>query len=173
MGSLIRSVFCIAALSVLVLGCPNRALGAEQPLSITIGTPHNVFKSGSEITLQIILTNNSDDDIPIGLAVDRTSPVVAGHLLEVNVHDEKGNFAPETKYRRALRGEGLPSDLPVTSGVGGYLSPRKSSGNAIKILVDKFYDLSKPGKYKIEVQWTDPTSKVTVKSNTISVTVTP
>ena len=35
------------------------------------------------------------------------------------------------------------------------------------------YDLSQPGKYTVQVQRTDAVSKTLVKSNTVTVTVTP
>lgn len=173
MASLPRSVFCAAAAVVLTVSYASRASGPQQPFTIAISTAQNVFKSGSEIALQLVLTNTSRDSIQIGQAIDGTSPIVAGRLVEVYVHDEKSDPAPETKYQRALRGEGPPSDLPVTSGIGSSLSPGKNSGKGLVIILNKFYDLREPGKYKIELQWADPTSKTIVKSNTTTVTVTP
>lgn len=173
MLSSMRSALPAATAVVLAICYASHASGPHQPFTMTIGTAESVFKSGSEIALQLVLTNTSRDSIQIGQAIDGTSPIVAGRLVEVYVHDEKGDPAPETKYQRALRGEGPPSDLPVTSGIGSSLSPGKNSGKGLVIILNKFYDLRKSGKYKIELQWADPTSKTVVKSNTTTVTVTP
>jgi hypothetical protein len=171
MGKPIKAFFCGAALLAFVPSYLAFASSAQHPFSITISTAQNSFKSGSEIRLQVVLTNTSDHSFSIGRAIDGTSPVVAGYLFEIHVDNEKGNSPPETKYERALRGNGSPEDLPVSSGIGMNLSAGQSSKDALA--VNKFYDLSEPGKYKIQVQWTNPTSKIVVKSNTITVTVTP
>ena len=170
MGSSIRWVFCGVALLASALGCLTLASDPQQPFAITISTAQDVFKSGSEIRLQIILTNTSDHNILLGRAIDGTAPIVAGVLADVHVYGEKGNSPTETKYQRVLRGEEPPDDY-LTNGVGTSLPPGKKSKEAV--IVNKFYDLSKLGKYKIQLQWTDPTSKTVVKSNRITVAVTP
>jgi hypothetical protein len=96
---------------------------------------------------------------------------VGGYGIDVVGKD--GEDSPETRYQRTLRGESSagPEDLLVWSGIVVKLSPGKSDKNAM--IVNKFYNLSRPGKYKIQVQRTDPTSKAVVKSNIITVTATP
>lgn len=162
--------FFHAAFFACILGGPT--LAPQQPIMIKISTTQNVFKTGSEVILHVMITNNSAEDVSIGLAVDRTSPMVAGHLLQVYVRGDQGNIPAETKYQRALRGEAPASDLPVTSMVAGRLPSGKNSGNAIIVIANKYYDLSKPGRYQIHMQWTDPISKITVRSNMIEITMT-
>jgi hypothetical protein len=87
------------------------------------------------------------------------------------VRDDKGNSPPETKYQRVLRGEEPLTEPWVASVATISVDPGKTFSDAM--IANKFYDLSKPGKYKIQVQRTDPASKVVVKSNVITVTVTP
>lgn len=53
----------------------------------------------------------------------------------------------------------------------GVVPPKQLFSSAF--ILNRFYDLSMPGKYRIQVQRTGETSKVAVKSNTIEVTVTP
>jgi len=170
MGSSIRLVFCGAALFAVLLGRLTLASDPQRPFTMTISSAQNVFKSGSEISLKIILTSTSEHDILLGRRIDGTAPMVAAVPVEVHVDGEKGNAPPETKYLRMLRGEDLGEDY-VFSGIGGSLPPGKKSEE--RVIVNKFYDLSKPGKYKIQLQWTDRTNKTVVKSNTITVTVTP
>jgi len=161
-----KSVFCGVAVVAPAQGYPIHALAPRRPFTIVIGTGQSVFKAGSEIRLHITLTNTSAHDIVIWRANGDAQGEVAGYRVEVR--DENGNGPPETKYQRVLRGE--DEDSLVWSPIGMDLSPGKSSKDAM--IVNKFYDLSKPGKYKIQVHWTDRTSKTVVKSNTITVTVT-
>lgn len=87
-------------------------------------------------------------------------------MLDVN-----GKSAPETKYQRVLRGKESPPMAPlIESGVMGSLAPGETAKDAM--IVNKFFDLSKPGTCAIQVTLSDPVSKATAKSNIIRVTVT-
>jgi hypothetical protein len=141
----------------------------KQPFTVKISSVQDVFKSGSEIRLQIAITNITDSDIAISRAIDDTSAEVGGWTIEV--WDDTDKAPPETQYQRLLRGEGLPDEPLEWSVIMGSLSPGETFKDAM--IVTKFYDLSKPGKYSIQVQRIDPTSKVAVKSDKITVTVTP
>lgn len=119
------------------------------------------------------LTNTSDKDVFLsGVCAPKAD--VDGFRIEVA--DAQGKVAPETSVLRWLRGESVPKpEEPVTAGTSGPrcgIVPPKQFSNGGFVL-NRFYDLTKPGRYTIQVQRTDPTSKVTVKSNTITVTVTP
>jgi hypothetical protein len=88
----------------------------------------------------------------------------------VNVTNENGAKMSETDFgRKALEQTGARVvvgklvDVPVKTGKS-FTYP---------LNVNELYDLSHPGKYTIQVQRMDPDSKVLVKSNTITVTVTP
>lgn len=167
---LVRLGFCILILfAPAMVGSPAGVSASQQPFSIKIALAQNIVKSGSEIKLQIMLTNTSDHNISVSRAIDDTSAEVAGYRVEVL--DDRRNVPPETKYQRILRGEEPPTGPFTWSALGGPLSPGKSVKDTM--IVNKFFDLTKPGKYTIQVRRTDPASKVTVRSNTIEVTVTP
>src|SRR6266849_6120077 len=116
MGRSIRLVFCGAALFAFLLGRLILASDPQRPFTMMISTAQNVFKSGSEISLKIILTNTSEYNILLGKAIDGTAPIVAGVLAEVHVHGETGNSPTETKYQRGLRGEEPPEGF-ITNGI--------------------------------------------------------
>jgi hypothetical protein len=133
---------------------------------IAITSAHDTFKSGDEIKLQIAITNIADHAITISRAIDNTSAEVGG--FGIDVQDDKGNAAPETRYQRALRGED-PTAQITWSSVLIPLPPGQTFKDAM--IVNKFYDLRKGGTFRIQVQRTDLSSKIAVKSNVITVTV--
>lgn len=163
-----RIVLCIAPL--LILAVAYATPSSEGALAIRLSTAKSAFKSGSDVMLNVNLTSTSDHTILVSTAIDRSSLIIAGQMVQIRVHDDKGDLAPETKYLRALEGKEADG-LPITEVVTGHLDPGKNSGTAIKIALNKFYDLSRLGKYRVQVEWVDPTSKVTVKSNTIEITI--
>jgi len=116
------------------------------------------------------LTNMSDKNVLIGTCAPKAD--VDGFRIEVE--NAQGKTAPETKILRWIRGEPVPkpTELMSTSAPHCGAVPPKRFINGGFVL-NRFYDLSKPGQYKIQVQRTDPASKVTVKSNPIIVSVTP
>ncbi len=62
--------------------------------------------------------------------------------------------------------------LVVTySGGPRSVKPRETLADVIQL--DKLYDLSKPDKYAIQVERIDDDTKAIVKSNKLTVTVTP
>ena len=168
-----KFVLYAAAVVVMVLVQRDRALGQQQPFSIEIKTSKVAFEIGSQIELQIRLTNKSNRDIVLDDARDGTPPIVAGYPLDLYLHDENGGTPSETTYQRVRRGEEPPSDLGLftSDGIIGVLSPGKSGDESM--IVDRFYTLIEPGKYRIQLQWTNPKSKATVKSNTVVVTLIP
>ena len=88
---------------------------------------------------------------------------------DVNVVDEHGNKL--TVKKAASKGNPTGVSLPTETMVFFPLNPGESLKDSISI--SKMYDMTKPGKYQVQVQRTDPESKVIVKSNTIGITVTP
>lgn len=136
------------------------------PFKISISTAQDTYKSGDEIKLLIEITNTSDHAMTIGRAIDKTSAEIAG--FSVDVVDDQGNAASETRYRRALRGAD-PSAPLVWSSVLISLPAGQTFKDAM--IVNKFYDLRKGGTFKIQVQRTDLPSKIVVKSNVLTVTV--
>jgi hypothetical protein len=158
-------VSCYGVFAAVLLVSPI-ARPSSLSFKIAITSAHDTFKSGDEIKLQIAITNIADHAITISRAIDNTSAEVGG--FGINVQDDKGNAAPETRYQRALRGEDPTAQISWSS-VLIPLPPGQTFKDAM--IVNKFYDLRKGGTFRIQVQRADLSSKIAVKSNVITVTV--
>lgn len=114
--------------------------------------------------------NNSDED---ALLYGACAPKADVESFRIEVGDAGGKVAPETNLFRWLRGEPVPEPIEPTAGTSGprcgAVPPKQTSSTGF--VLSQFYNLSKPGKYKIRVQWTEPKSKVVIRSNTITITV--
>jgi hypothetical protein len=157
---ILRKAACLAVL-VAIVPIGTTLLGSNPPQSFTIaiGTVGNTFKLGAKIPVQVVLTNTSDHDINAAVGKGDAAED-AGYVLEV--WDAKGDHSPETKLKSVGK--------EVSSAVGVTLSPGQSVKN--RMIVNEFYYLTSPGKYQIQVSLTDPDTKVVVRSNKITVTVT-
>jgi hypothetical protein len=163
------------------------AQSTKPAISITINSSPTVVKTGTEVKVEITLTNVSNHQIT--LAKDNAQNH-GESFNRIEVRDQKGNLAPDTRYARFLKGKvsdddkrqdknkavgdhgvELVNDLPLDSAAPHVLKP----GETLKdeIVVTKLFDLSTPGKYTIQVDRHDDEGKTTVKANAITVTVTP
>jgi hypothetical protein len=153
---------------LLLLSSVKLAKGqTRQPFSLEISTAQDQFKIGAEIKVQIKLMNVSDQNILIHRSLNPSHSEESGFLMDVR--DGEGKSAVETETQRVLRGE--VSEVFITSGGAGWLPPGQSE--PYFMIVGDFFDLTKPGEYKIQVQRIDPVSKVLVKSNVIAVALKP
>jgi hypothetical protein len=170
------------SLNLLLFAMLSSSLGkvaaesAKAPYSITISTRQSTVKAGAEVKVGVTLTNTSDHQIYLARSMDRVS---GEDHAQVEILSENGNPPPETKYRRFLRGEDHEPGShgqPPRPRIGSDISYRINTGKTLEdvIVVSKLYDLSKPGRYTIQVSRFDQTySKTWVKSNKITLTVTP
>ena len=99
-------------------------------------------------------------------------------FFRVDVRDSQGAVPPETELGQASgnRGDTRPQWLDTSATGredvrGGSYKPGEQSTEVVA--VNDLYDLSKPGQYTIQVRRWDDETKTWVKSNTITVTVTP
>jgi len=120
--------------------------------------PQDTFKAGSEIALDISVTNTSGHQIEYDPGI--TS-------LVFDVKDAEGKPVPLTPGGQDLRkqyGIGHGQVIPV---------PQDKTASAGEVIISGLYDLSQPGVYTIQVSRFDSETKTWVKSNTITLTVTP
>lgn len=146
------------------------AQGASASYSVAIETPMATVKVGSEIVVNIALTNLTDQ----GISVDMEAGGRGEFDFTINVNDSAGRPAAYSEYYRAVKGQhetGRPM-VVVTYSSGPH--PVKARG-VLKdtVQLDKLYDLSQPGKYTVQLERVDVLTKILVKSNQITVTVTP
>ena len=152
------------------------AEGKQPALAVSLRAEHDTVKTGAPIILKETLLNRSDHDVTYGK--DRYHP-----SCPVDVLDEGGKFPsgkklgyhhgrpdPE-KAARTLSPEQLAkTGLLRGSLVWITLKPGKAWVETCD--VSDFYDMTKPGVYRISLQFHDPETASFVKSNTIEVTVT-
>jgi hypothetical protein len=141
---------------------------ARKPYTLTIRAKQNTFKVGEEIRINILWKNTSDQPVSV-------APVIptAETSYKVFVEDEKGNLAAETKLGRRLRtgkdeaGQTTVSvfeTAPIRS-----VQPGESLNE--EVVLNKLYDLSKPGKYTVRVQ-SQSDLNGSAKSDPITITIT-
>jgi len=145
------------------------ALAASEPFSVTLHAPNSPVKSGSELRLRVTVTNTSDHNV---LFV--RSPGIVPHEemnYQIEIRDERGKTPPITAFSRELNEK--------HHGWGSYLSYALEPGKSLEedLVITQLYALREPGKYTIKLArgkrpvWQD-LKQDTVKSNTITVTVT-
>ena len=111
------------------------AQSSATDLAIAIAAPHKCVKPGSSMKVKIVLTNTSGHDVSYRVVATGRWSGWEG----MSVRDWAGNLLPEKLG---------PFNGSVFSGKGSL-----GAANSIEKVVDvaKEYDLSKPGKYAIEV----------------------
>jgi len=160
----------LAALIVFTCAAPSQQAGSAQgtnpTFSLSISAAQEVVKSGSAVTVQVVLTNISDHKIGF--------PWLLGHPAwnyELNVRDSQGN-AVQPAPRNWVDKDGR-HHARIRAGSVTALSLEPGEAMKHEFDVRDFKTLAQPGKYTIQVQRTDDESKSEVKSNTLTVTVTP
>lgn len=153
----------VAALGVCSIGVAQSNAG---PLfAISIRPSKEEFKVGQHIIIVATLTNNSDREVVLGdSGVDLDYPL--------DVRDADGNPVAETERLQKLKHPSA-TDIMTLAAHPKHIKPHESKEKSI--MVDSDYNLSRPGKYTIQVQREYPLElgPGIAKSNTITVTVTP
>lgn len=164
-----RQQFVILGMAFVVGGSVNMASQgikepppANTPFSLTIATKESTVRAGSPVLVEVKMENKSDHDLAVYRAVSGDLDQ-GGWVYKVSVRDTKGVEPPQTKFAQSVG----------VAGSGGYVSLRPEKTLTDRCNVAKLYDLSRPGNYTIQVERLDEQSKAFVKSNTITVTVTP
>ena len=137
---------------------------SEQPLEITISTQQSNVMAGDPIKIAIRMKNISKHDITMA-AVGSNSQAELNY--EIIARDKNGGMLYETIYRKGIKRGVAGSRKLFTLKPGEEITEKAN--------VNKLYDLSMPGEYTIQVEKELPPSegKGMIKSNTITVTVTP
>jgi len=139
------------------------AQGTTKPeIAIKISAPNEV-RAGSDVYITIVMTNFSDHP------VDCSAWYVNGtdRRFRIDVRDSHGN----SMKRRDVHPEMMPGSL---QGLGSTLQPGESTG-PLQDRISWANDLSQPGVYTVQVSRVVANDEKNglVKSNTISLTITP
>ena len=140
---------------------------ARNKYALLIRSKQPEFKVGDEIAIEVTFTNTSDKPI-------LAAPVIpsAEVSYKLDVRDEKGDPVPETSFGRKLRtgkdDSGRETVTVFRTAPLRYLQP----GESIKeqIVVNKMYDLSRPGTYTLQVQ-AQSDDEGRAKSNRFTITI--
>lgn len=135
---------------------------ANALFSLTIETKKSTVKAGSAVWVEVKMENKSDHDLSVYRAISGDLDQ-CGWVYRVHIRDTKGVEPSQTKFAQSVG----------VGGSGGYIPLRPEKTITDRCNVAKLYDLSRPGKYTIQVERLDEQSKAFVESNTITVTVTP
>jgi len=137
---------------------------SEATLSLRVNAPEERAELGSEITLQIVLTNASDHELHLWKIPGDAPQGEFYYAFEVR--DEHGRELCETEYGQRMK-----------SGLwrGSRISYTLAQGENVKdeVVLTKLYSFSQPGKYTVRVSLS--LSRVpgsgagVVRSNTIEV----
>ena len=130
------------------------------PFTLTLEAEENPVKAGSEVKVDITLQNSYNRAIHVHLSL-------AEMEYTFEVRDDQNRIPPETEYARKAKGRGYFSNDQIL-----YLQPGESLPKDLLVLT-KFYDMSRPGKYTVQVSRAVPKELGggTVKSNTLTITV--
>jgi hypothetical protein len=169
---------CSSLILVLLGITASGRLSAQSPqsgppasFSVSLSTTQPAVKAGSELKISVVLTNLSNQDLD--LTWDGASRAEFDYTILVS--DRDGHEPPDTQYLRAVRGKDSSNPDGKTQLVvlpsSGLRQVKPGGTLTDSIYLDKLYDL-KPGKYTVQVERIDDSHK-TVKSNTLTVTVTP
>jgi hypothetical protein len=158
--------FCgLAAIFALCVPVASVSQTSRRALSLSISLPQQVLKSGLSVEVDITRKNLSKH--PVGVAQ------VVGTVerdYEVIVRNSDGRQVPETEFWRKIHGPDKDRDR-FESVVLGTLKPGQELHQ--QLYANAIYDLRSPGTYSIQVAQIDSASNLVIRSNTVTLTVTP
>ena len=152
-----RLLIGVATLAVTGSGIARAASGApaQKPFSLTLSGPQEAVKVGQPVPMKITLTNISGREL---LIIGSRHPRGAEDDFQLCVRDAQGNLA-------AMK----PREPSQGSQAGGSWAPGQSFTD--KFDLGESFDLTKPGKYTVQLKRKDVKTGVEVESNTVTVTV--
>lgn len=136
------------------------ALGQESKLPsfrITLAAEHSIVAAGTDILVKVSLTNISGRDINNSRAFMANT---GDSTLRFEVWDRSGRLAPKRTYPHPELETGSVVFDTIVSGETVVEDEN----------VNRIYDMTKPGKYTVQVSRSDP-QYGPIKSNTITITV--
>ena len=153
---------------------PSQTASGTPVNSISISAFNDSVKAGSPIYIIVQFTNKTNHDLEF-------ARVLSGADCKIDVRDAQGKWPRETGFGYVHNGHVAHLEDDLTRFSSSDLNDNDiwasvKAGQATKwdINAAKFYDMRQPGQYTIRVERQDPKDpKVVLKSNTVTVTVTP
>jgi len=148
------------------------AFAEKRPaISLKLNAVQDVVKAGAPVLVKVATTNVSDHKITVVFRTMGCALISFGF----DVRDENGDPALDGPFERRLKAERDPTATNVKPMTGNAAFVELAPGETFdrETGVDCRHDLTRPGKYRIRVVKIDDETKTVVKSNMITVTVTP
>jgi len=157
--------FCVVVLLVVgtfALPLCRLAKGAEDIFSLTISTPREIVKTGSNLELLVKLTNNTNHEITL-----HSRNTYCDYTFEVR--DSNGHSAPETEQKRKLNCSAYP-----VAGRHVIIQLKPGEHHEDLVFMNYLFDMNRPDKYNVRLTRDIPKElgQGQVSSNTIAMTVT-
>jgi len=163
-----RIITAVALLTLISSVARSQANQASQDETIMLTTLQSSVAVGSEVTIFATVTNVSNHPIE-----EARSTSGVDYSLQLIVRDELQRILAE-KPPDQTPCQGKPGckimRMNMGNVVGKQLAPGKSFRN--DFVLTELYDLSKPGKYSVQVVRGESAS-ATLKSNILAITVVP
>jgi len=137
---------------------------SKPTFSISLTADKDINKVGSEVRVKATVTNISNSKIALGRSMDDRGEFE----FAIDVHNDKGTVPPLTEYGRGV----IKHEIPVMVPYGGYSNLQPGETFKSELIVTKLFELS-PGKYTVQLERTEESTLRIIKSNSVSVTVTP
>jgi hypothetical protein len=152
-----HTLFCFLLLVNLALSQqPNQA-----PFKVVVAVENSTVVAGSDVTLDVSLTNTSNQDVSEGVMYKGTG---IDSTLRFEVRDGNGKLVPKRTYPHPELATGSVKFRTIS--VGETLTQHQT--------VSALYDLRKPGKYTVQVfRRSSANPADDIKSNIVTITVTP
>ena len=162
MRALVRLLLILAFFAPWQCSGAQGVQSAEPWFSVAISTPRPVATIGAAVKLKIIFTNKTSEDIRYGAG----GPGRGGPVFDLDVRDGEGKPVSETPRGLILHGK---DPRPWS---GSSFSTAAHPGETIEeeLVLNEEYDLSKPGKYTVQLRERNPKLQA-VKSNTVTFTL--
>jgi hypothetical protein len=152
-------------------------LTSQPAFSLTSNPEGGVTSSSQDPRFEMAIITKNISNHSIALRTERASKQQGGSVYKVDVLGTGGVLPPEKELGRLAK---IRDDSPPAA---GSTSTPRQGGEALSlkpgeewwdtIMLHDFYDLHEPGRYTVQVRRWDDVSKSWVKSNAITLTVTP
>jgi hypothetical protein len=149
---------------------------ATPPFSLDIGHSYTV-RAGLGLDAPLVTKNVSTHNIILRRQEHERDSGLFGSALRVDVEDSHGNAPPDTQLGQSTNhladAPPDPAWRAAARAAGTLVSLKPGEDWRTTIWVSDLYDVGKPGEYRVQVRRWDDETKTWVKSNAITVTVTP
>jgi len=147
------------------------------PFSLDLSAYPTTIKQGLPVDVLVITKNVSNHRIVLRRQARSHDAGMLGSVFRVDVRDTQGNTPPDMELGRAANHladtSPDPASMAAARAAGTVVSLKPGQDWRNGVSVSDLCDLSKPGQYTIQVRRWDDETKTWVKSNAITVTVTP